>query len=285
MKYKKIMVFFAISAPIAILIRTLQVLFTIDDKGFTLPQYRSMGYQMIVITLAAVAVATGLGFITHRCPEKAPRVGPVLMAAAILLGIWTLADMLIFPLSATTPIWQSMALKLLGMLSGILWIIYAFQKFIPVELPPLLFIIPVLFWVVRLIWAFTTLNTLALTMGHVLLLLAYCSVLVFMLEFAKQLNGIDKEYNFKKLLASGICASSFCGVFSIPYLIATALGSDAAAAEGFSPILMLFFTGVFILTFTLTHFSNSNLRKRRHRRHRTKVLDIKDRVDRFYTGD
>lgn len=285
MKYKKIMIFFAISAPIAIFIRTLQVLFTIDDKGFTLTQYRKLGYEMIVLIIAAVGVATVLGFLTHRCPEKAPRVRPILASAAIILGVWTIADMALFELSPMVPAWQSIAMKLFGLLSGLLWIAYGLQRFIPVKLPPLVYVIPVIFWVVRLIWAFTTLNTLALTIGHVLLLLAYCSVLVFMLEFAKQLNGIDKEYNFKKLLASGICASSLCGVFSVPYMIATVLGSDAAAVEGYSPILMLFFTGVFILVFTLSHFSNGNLRKHRHHRHRTEVLEIEDRVDRFYTGD
>ena len=285
MKYKKIMTFFAIASPIAILIRTMQVLFMIDDKGFTLPSYRSMGYKMIIASLAAVAVATILGFITHRCPEKTPRISIPLMIASVVLGLWTIADIVIFPISATAPVWQNVALKLLGVLSGILWIVYALGKFVTIKLPPLVFVIPVLFWVVRLINAFTSLNTLALTVGHVLLMLAYCAVLVFFLQFAKQLNGLDKEYNFKKLLASGICSISLCGVFSIPYLIATVLGSDAAKTEGFSPIITLFVTGIFILVFTISHFSNSNLRKRHHRRHHTRVLKLDKKFDRFYTGD
>lgn len=285
MKYKKIMTFFAIAAPIEILIRTFQVLFMLDDKGFSLRQYRSMGYKMLVVAVFGVIVSTGLGFITHRCPEKMPKMKPLLMVVAVLLGVWTVADVFIFLISETAPIWQSISLKFLGLLSGILWIIFAFQNYVPVKIPPLVFVIPLLFWVVRLINAFTTLNTLALTTGHVFLLISYCAVLVFMLEFAKQINGIDKEYNFKKLLASGICASSFCGIFSVPYLIATILGSDIAKTEGFSAIITVFVTGLFILVFTVSHFSNHNLKKRRRRRHRTKTLEISDRVDRFYTGD
>lgn len=285
MKYKKIMTFFAVAAPIEILIRTFQVLFMLDDKGFSLPRYRDMGYKMLVVAIFGALVSMGLGFITHRCPESMPKMKPMLMAATILLGVWTIADVFIFPLSATAPIWQIIILKFLAVLSGILWIVFAFNKYLPFKLPPLLFVIPLLFWVVRLINAFTTLNTLALTTGHVFLLVSYCAVLVFMLEFAKQINGIDKEYNFKKLLASGIGAISFCGIFSVPYLIATLLGKDIAKTEGFSAILTVFITGLFILAFTVSHFSNHNLKKRRRRRHRTKTLEISDRVDRFYTGD
>lgn len=285
MKYKKIMTFFAIAAPLAIFIRTFQVFFTISSNGFTPQRFRDLGYKLTIAILAAVAVSTAFGFITHRCPENLPKKRPVLMAAMILLGVWTIADILIFPLASSVPVWQSISLNLLAILSGVLWIISAVESYIPIKLPRIVFIIPVLFWIVRLIWAFTTLNTLSLTTNYIFLLLAYCAVLIFMLQYAKQINGIDKEYNFKKLLASGICASSLCGVFSIPLILETMLRNNIDKAGLFSSIITLFVNGLFILTFTISHFSNSNLKKRRRRRHHTRLLKIDKKVDRFYTGD
>lgn len=285
MKYKKIMTFFLIAAVVNVLFRSFQVMFTIDNKGFVLGSYKSISYKMIILQILAVGVATAFGALVHRYPENTPKVGILLGSVSALFGAWIIVDLIAFPPSLMVPVWQSALIKFFGLLSGILWIIYSLNKLLPIKLPPLLFVVPVLYWVMRLIWAFTTLNTLALTMGHVLLLITYCAVLVFMLELAKLMNGIDREYNFKKLLATGICSAILCFTFSVPYLISMALGSNAASVEGYSPVFLLFVTGVFITVFLICYFSNQNLKHRRHRRHHTHMLKIKANVDRFYTGD
>jgi len=285
MKYKRIMLFFVLATVISVLVRALQVMFTIDDKGFSIDDYKNISYAMLVIQFLAVGVATFLGALVHRYPEKPPVVGPVLAVASALLGIWIIADLIMFAPPVSVPMWQSALIKFFGLLSGIILVVYSLSKILPIKLPSILFVVPVLFWVMRLIWAFTTINTLALTSGHILLLITYCSVLVFFLELAKLMNGIDKEYNFKKLLATGICSTTLCFTFSVPYIINTVLGGSAATVEGYSPVLLLFVTGCFNAVFLFCYFNNNNLRKRRHRRHHTRILNIDAKVDRFYTGD
>ncbi len=56
MKYKKIILFFCIILPLSVLLRTLQLFFTVEtDTGFFKSEYKTAGIYLLIIIIAACA--------------------------------------------------------------------------------------------------------------------------------------------------------------------------------------------------------------------------------------
>ena len=50
MKYKKILLFFGIALPASVLMRLLQLMFTVDEKtGFIRSEYNETGYYLLIL--------------------------------------------------------------------------------------------------------------------------------------------------------------------------------------------------------------------------------------------
>ena len=259
MKYNKIMFFFGLSAPIGILARIIQIVLTTDSKGFTISHYAKTSLGLSIIVLATAIISGVFGFLTHRFPKSVSKKGITVSVFSALLGILIVADLLVFiPISVTVPSWQNYAMLFFGFLAAAVYILFAVRSLILIEIPGVLFIFPVVYWIVRIIWSFTLINALALTSDHVNLLLCHCAVLLFMLELSKTMSGVDKEYGFKKLLAYGLCSSSLCFSYSLSYIILAAVGRGAIV-DRYSPILILLLAGAFILSFVLTKLRKSNI--------------------------
>ena len=69
MKYKKILLFSGIALPASVLLRFLQLVFTVDTKtGFFKPEYKETGYYLLILIIVCAAVTAALCFTTHRKP-------------------------------------------------------------------------------------------------------------------------------------------------------------------------------------------------------------------------
>ena len=56
MKYKKIVLFFCVALPLSVLLRTLQLFFTVEtETGFFKSEYKTVGFYLLVIIIAACA--------------------------------------------------------------------------------------------------------------------------------------------------------------------------------------------------------------------------------------
>lgn len=282
MKYKKIMSIFAIVSICSIVIRTVYVFFALDKNGFTLSRFEQMGYKMMVVIFGGIVTSAVLGALVHRYPEKPPVISIPLGISATILGVYMILDLFILETSPAVPSWEINMIKLLGVVCGLIWIIYSLSGLIKVKIPAMCFVVPVAYWIFRLIYVFTMLNTLAVTTGHILLLVSSCANLLFAFFLSRLMNGVDKEYNFKKLMASGIASVSLSGCFSVPYIITYLLGNGAVFVEGFSSVLLTFVTGVFNLVFLICYFRDKNLRRKS--RHSKKRRGI-DRRSGLYIGN
>lgn len=259
MKYNRIMFFFGLSTPIGVLLRLIQIIFTTDEKGFTNPEYKVLSFILSFVIVAMAAVCAIFGYLTYKQPQSFGKKGIVVSLFSALLGILIVADLLVFiPLSVTIPSWQNYIMLIFGFLAAAVLVLFSVRSLFPFKLSPIIFVFPLLYWVSRLIWSFTLLNTLALTCDHILLLIAHCAILLFMLEFAKAANSVDTERGFKRLLAYGLCAAALCFSYSLPYIILMAMGFNAVV-DGYSPILILLVMGAFTLSFVLTHFGKKNI--------------------------
>lgn len=285
MKYKNIMAIFGVSALISFYLRLREQMLCIDARGFVRDGYAEKNFFLLLWSAGFLIAAAVVASLVRRCPLKAPKVGVSLCAVSAVLGVWMIYESVTVVSPASVPAWQGAAMNVLGVLSGLMFLAYAASGLVKFTLPGALFILPVLFWMLRLIWVFTALNTLALTVEHVFLLMACSALLVFMLQLAKLMSGQGNSYHFKWMLVSGVCAVIFCADYALPNLLLELAGSRTASKESVSSEIMILLTAAFVLVFLIAYFDQRNL-KRHHRHHsgRAVVSHPGSSPDGFYLG-
>ena len=287
MRYKHIMLSLGFSLPVCVLLRTYQLLFMIEGKtGFVGRNYTYLSTAVMIVIFAGIALNAIFGATVHRSPKKMPKVNIALGISSMLLGGAIVYDSIDSVVETPTTSWQDFLLVVMGCICAIWFMAYGAKAVYNYKLPHLTYTIPVIYWAAKFIVVFTGISPLTLITDNVFVLIAYCAVLIFMFEFAKVANNIDKESTYKKLLSSAIASIMLCVVSSLPRLIATGTGSIESLHDSVSSVFVMLVTGLFILVYTLSHFSNSNLPyKKKRRALKLDILPIEGHSDSFYTGN
>ncbi|MBR4072393.1 MAG: hypothetical protein IKK24_00500, partial [Clostridia bacterium] len=217
MRFKNILTYFYFCATIAVVLRTYQVFFTIDSlTGFFKPDYKGLG-TVILLALGVILLSLLIvSFTVHRKPLKLPTVGYLDGGISFILGLSIFYDIMNTAPSAGIPSWQRLLLIITGVFAGIFFCLYALKCFKKFETPAITYIIPSIFWAVKLIYSFTAISSLALITNNIILLATNIFVLLFMFEFAKLANNLDANNGYKKILATGLTAVTLCAISSIP---------------------------------------------------------------------
>ena len=174
------------------------------------------------------------------------------------MGISIIYELLFETLVPAITAWQITLLRVSGVASAVFFVCFGLKRFINLRIPSILTAIPIVYFIFRIICDFTSISALALISENLILMFAYCAVLIFLLQFAKLYNGIDSEYNFRKLLASGLAAITLCALQSIPHFILKSLTGYSFMHTSPEASISLFVMGVFIAVFLFSHFSFSN---------------------------
>lgn len=265
MKYKKIFLFFCIALPSSILMRLLELYFTIDTKtGFFKNEYKSMGYYLLIFIIAFCAVSALLCFTSHRNPEHPPRKNPLVGVAAVLMAVGICTELFNdIAVSSSNIKWQTLIVVISGLASATFFVIYGIGMFVKINMPPVCTAIPVVYFTARIICSFTAVSSLALITDNVLMLAAYCVALLFFLCFGKLYNKIDVDYNFRKLMASGFACVILCLTQSVPHIIINITTQNGYLHTSNASNIALLITGIFAGTFTFSHFSFNNVAVKR----------------------
>lgn len=267
MKYKKIVLFFCIAFPISILLRTLQVIFTIDaETGFFKAEYNGVGGGLLIVLAAICAVIWVICLASHRNPDRPPKKNPGICISATLLAIALGVELLSESFSGTVMAWQIILLVIFGLAAITSLLLYAAGGFLKFDVPNICTIVPAVYFVMRIICTFASISSLALISDNIITLSAYCVVLVFFIAFGKLYNGVEGEKDFRKLMASGFVATILCFAQSVPYFILNFLCDSKFEHTTKAMNLSLLALGLFIGVFTFSHFSLSNMRMK-HRHH------------------
>lgn len=279
------MAIFGISLAVSAVLRIWELLTCVDSRGFIRRGRTEDSFFLLLFCALLLAASVAAGCFVRRCPEKPPRPNVSLCCSSLLLGGWIGFESLTVASPANVPSWQPLLMNVFGILSAVLFIAYAMSPLMKKQLPGALFILPVLFMMMRLIWVYTALNTLALTVEHVFLLLACGATLVFMLQLAKVFSGLGGEYHFKRVMVSGMFAVFFDINYAVPNIIGELYGVRQLSGESVSSELLLLLSAAFILSFMISYFSLNNLKSHHryhHHRHSCSADDV-PRTD-YYLG-
>ncbi len=259
MKYKKIIFLFSVFLPVSLLLRLVQLSFTVDyATGFFVRDFETNGKAMLWVLIGLCIAPAVFAFTSHRNPENPPSPNLFLSIVAFAAGGAIISGIFFEVFPETVPAWQVAAVKITGLMTALFFVFFGLERFIDFRLPRICAAIPTLYFIFRIICDFTAIAALALTSENLLIMLAYCAVLFFFLQFAKLYNELDSEYNFRKLLSSGLASIMLCFVQTVPHFLLKILTGYSFMHTSVAANINLFFTGVFVAVFLFTHFSFFN---------------------------
>ena len=261
MEFKNLLFFFLITLPVCILARFLQLIYIEDPTtGFFNIGYEFLGYFLIALIIIACAVNVLLSFTAYKRPPRAPRMGIVTGICSLALGVSIGFEILTETFTQSIRIWQIVTLDILGIFAAVFFLLYGLKMIINYPLPKIFFIVPALYWIMRLICIFTSISAISLIVDNFITLASHCLTLIFMANFAKLNNDIDDNRLFRKLIATGFCSVIFCAVDALPRIIFSLIGKESYIHSGVSFVPTVLLSGIFIISFFCSYFSKNNFK-------------------------
>ncbi len=259
MRYEKILFFFYAALPVCVILRLIQLNFVIDSNtGFFKHEFIAFGIAILVIIFAVAVMFSVFAFLSHRSPEQPPKSNLFLSIASFVTAFSLFFENYFMTPNYTVMNLQTILLNITALLSIILFLCYGFKHFFDFALPGFCFVFPCIYFILKIILEFTVISALAVISENILFISALCALMVFFMQFAKLYNKTDKEYNFRKLLASGLVSILFCFVQSISFFIYGFMTDFEIIHTNVFSNTTLFIMGCFVLTFLSFHYSRKN---------------------------
>lgn len=288
MRYKHILTVFFAALPVVIFARALQLikltdhttgLFTKDKSALVVTA--AIGFIVLVVACCCVTI--------KRAPLRTPKVRKPLGVAALIMMVGVGLDVYAVFGSSYAAAWQKYAVLLVGIATMAFFLFYAAKAVKKYHLEKLLYMIPAIYFALRLMVTFVSIAPLALISENAYMVLAQCATTLFLFEFGKIANEYDKEKNYKKILVTGVLAVLFNGLFSIPQMILLLTDFKSTEHQPASALLSSLFVGVFVTIYLLAHFSNKNLKNHHYRRKKEgdedKFLKVDSPEHKYYYGE
>lgn len=255
MKLNKIMAFFCIGLPICVCLRIFQIVFTIElETGFYVNQFATIGKIISAVIFGFCAILCWFAFKYYKAPENPPKQNIVLSVISLCLAAATILQAFGESNYVITFSWQIWLIRILGVVATAYFVMYGLKYRIDFKFPPILHIIPCLFMIARTAFIFINTSSLAHISDNVLILAAYCSVLIFFVNYAKLYNDIDNEKNFRKMLGSGLVCANLALTQSLPHIVVNIASGNRYLHVSHISNISILLMGLFVLIFLVSHF-------------------------------
>lgn len=260
MKYRQIMNLMWFSLPMCVLLRVIQILFTLDETtGFIKQEYSKISLLISVVVCAAVVAVAGYATNVIALDKQNKEKNPVVAITGLLTG-----GMFFYEIVSSTETGRikSLIFITLALASAFVFIAYGLKNIYDYKFPSILLIVPTVYYLAKLINLFVSTSGLALVTKNVFMLLANAALLFFMFEFASYENDFkNKSQKPKRVFAIGIGAIMMCVSTGLPVIISavfqkieltTALKGDLATA------VLMITQAIFIFSYISSNFNKKN---------------------------
>lgn len=254
MKHRHIINLLWIAIPICVILRAIQHAFTIDTTtGFIKQQYSKISTLITFVILAAVAAMCVLAYFAEGISKKQNELRPILAFTCTLTGGMFVYETVSSASSLDN--WYSILLVMLSLLSAFVFIGFGLKNIYPYKFPTLLLVIPVIYYIVKLINLFISTSELSLVTENIFLLFTNSALLWFLFEFASFENEFsDTNKSHKKIFACGITAVMLCAITALPKLILFVSQKSNVLSGDISTSLLMLSQAVFILSYIMGIF-------------------------------
>ena len=259
MKQNKIMLFFFMVLPVSLVLRFLQLCFTIEaNTGFYINETKNFGPILLILILLCALSVGFFAWLTFIRPNNPPKTTVFMSVSALVLSLSIFAESV---LNNTVVVigWQAVLLKLLSLAVIAYFVLFALSRFIKIKLPEIASSLTVLYIIIRMICDFTSISKLSLISDNIFLIFSYCALLTFFLTYTKLTCRADNDKTFKVILSSGLASVVLCFTSSIPNLLINLILKNGYYHSSLLTCVTFFLFGVFILSYVLSYFSNHNI--------------------------
>lgn len=262
MKHNRILFFFSVSAVLSLVLRIVQIYFSIDKgTGFFKKEYTPEAqYILVVIFLFALALFI-FSLKSHRAPASPPQGSFLLALASVVAAGGILYELFTHSIKIIAPTWQILALSVSATLCAAWLVLFAAHQIFGATVPAALAVFPTVYMIFKMIFEFMTVSSLALVSDNMFSLFAMATVMLFMLNLTKLFTASAKDKGFRLLLGWGFVASLICLTQSTSHFLIRIFTGENFAHVAYPSLINMFTLGAFILTFILTHFSQKNADK------------------------
>lgn len=262
MKHNRLLFLFSIATVFSLVLRTVQIYFSIDqENGFFKREYTPEAqYILVVIFLFAISLFL-FPLKSHRAPLSPPQNSILLSVTSVLAALSVLFEFFSLKTFIHIPFWQVFGFAVSVLFCAVFLLLFSASQIFGIPLPTFLSVFPTIYLIFKMIYEFTSVSALALISDNLLLHLSLSCAMLFMLNFTKLYTGCAKENGFRYLLGWGLCSSLLCLTQSIPHFLVQIITGLSYSHIPFASNLNLFFLGLFILSFVLVHFSKENANK------------------------
>lgn len=245
-------IFFFVATVSAVVIRAIMLFFTIDPQsGFFKKEYGAASILMMAIIAAAMCLLYFFARVSKDpIPPRKPG-GLFVAAGGLFLAVVILYDTFFYPMEYAAPGWQTSAQTVFAVGAALTLIFVSAAAVFPFSFPPIITLIPLLFWFMRLIIVFTAYTTLATVSDNLFELASLGLILIFFLQYAKIYTSELTEKGGKRTFAIGLSAAGVCLTNSVARILVQLTGhADRLHSTDMPPITCLA-AGIFILIFCL----------------------------------
>lgn len=268
MRHRHALVLLAITAPICVVLRVIQMCFIIDEKtGFANQTYSTINFGIMIIICASALAMALLAINVEGTKQVKKELHPSMAVSSALAGGMFLYQT-VSAFSGQATAWYDILLVALALASTFVFLAYGLKNIYDYDMPAIILIAPVLYYIVRLISVFVSTSELALVTENVFLIFTSSVLLWFMYELAPFENGIGAtEKAPKKLFASGMAAIILCAVTSIPKFIFAAISNAELSVGDVSSALLNAAMGIFVLVYIVCNFIQKPEKKTHQSKH------------------
>ncbi len=231
--------------------------------------------QLVLFTFFSIVyiiLAFSSSVLLRRYPTKGPRANLALFLTSALLAISVVLSSFFVPVPSemNNHLFQ-LVLNIASVLLIVFMVAYALLYLINFEMHPVIYIIPLTYWLTKLITEYIKIAKMPFIMENGFKIITTAFVAIFYLYFAKYQSRVLSKYSHKTLMFFGFSASALCECFALPQIFLFIRSGypivDGAQIIRTNIFEMIFYavTGLFILVYIHSVFSNRNLVK--HRRH------------------
>lgn len=249
-------IYFSVATAASIAFRLFLLIFAIDPKsGFVKTEYFGLStFMLILIALAAILVFvfSRSSNVTFSKEEKTTSLFNKVVSFSLAVTI--LFEVIFSPLSKMLPAFQQGLDLIAALLAFCTLICYAFQKELKISFNPLIYTLPLVFFIIRLVGVFTVFSAFSMIVDIVFELAALCALLVGFLFFAKCENFSSDNIKKQVAFASFMFASSLGLTASVPKILLNILGHSEYIHINSVPMYSVFFASVFLLLYSVEHF-------------------------------
>ncbi len=274
---KKVSLVVLSSAFCFTVLRLLQLFFCIDSKtGFFKTGLSLRGTELSIIIFVFLLFSILFSLTEKRVPKEFPKTNLSLAVGYILLALFFIFDLIFFPGFFPTSVFQLVLFYFSGFLTILLLLILGVSYF--TEIPfikdlswnPMYSIIPIVFWIIRMVICFSSYTEMAVLSENVFLIIGMLSLLFLLLYFAFMINEFEPLKAARRMLPLFILALLSSLNCSLPIIIMKVTPfKNRLHSFTINHITFLGIT-IFLAILYFNMFSSKNL-KERTRKHKKEI--------------